>query len=113
MAPKIAELRSEIDRLRGQNRQIALEVNRIGGQILEERDRADRMSIYQRQNDSLREEMRQAHCSMRPESMLDAMVLVQRARDAMLASQTHAALARAGSVVLIAGNGHARKCCIV
>jgi uncharacterized iron-regulated protein len=59
--------------------------------------------------DTLREEMRQAHCSMLPESMLDAMVLVQRARDAMLASQTHAALARAGSAVLIAGNGHARK----
>jgi uncharacterized iron-regulated protein len=59
--------------------------------------------------DALREEMRQAHCSMLPESMLDAMVLVQRVRDAMLASQTHAALAHAGSVVLIAGNGHARK----
>jgi uncharacterized iron-regulated protein len=59
--------------------------------------------------DALREEMRQAHCSMMPESMLDAMVLVQRARDAMLASQTHAALARGESVVLIAGNGHARK----
>jgi uncharacterized iron-regulated protein len=58
--------------------------------------------------DALRQEMRQAHCSMMPESMLDAMVLVQRARDAMLASQVHAALARAGSVVLIAGNGHAR-----
>jgi len=59
--------------------------------------------------EALRAEMRQAHCSMLPESMLDAMVLVQRARDAMLASQIHAALARAGSVVLIAGNGHARK----
>jgi uncharacterized iron-regulated protein len=59
--------------------------------------------------DALREEMRQAHCSMLPESMLDTMVLVQRARDAMLASQAHAALARAGSVVLIAGNGHARR----
>jgi uncharacterized iron-regulated protein len=59
--------------------------------------------------DALRQEMRQAHCSMMPEAMLDAMVLVQRARDAMLASQTHTALAGAGSVVLIAGNGHARK----
>ena len=54
---KIAELRCEIDRLRDQNRQLALEVNRIGRQILEERDRADRLSIYQRQNDSLREEI--------------------------------------------------------
>ena len=59
--------------------------------------------------EALREEMRQAHCSMMPESMLDAMVLVQRARDAMLASQTHAALERASSAVVIAGNGHARK----
>ena len=59
--------------------------------------------------DALREEMRLAHCSMLPESMLDAMVLVQRARDAMLASQAHAALARADSAVLIAGNGHARR----
>lgn len=59
--------------------------------------------------DALREAMRQAHCSMLPESMLDTMVLVQRARDAMLASRAHAALERAGSVVVIAGNGHARK----
>lgn len=59
--------------------------------------------------EALREEMRQAHCSMLPESMLDAMVLVQRARDATLASQVQAALARASSVVLITGNGHARK----
>jgi hypothetical protein len=54
---KITELRTEAERLRGQNRQLALEVNRIGRQILEERDRADRMSIYERQNTSLREEI--------------------------------------------------------
>lgn len=54
---KITELRTEAERLRRQNRQLALEVNRIGRQILEERDRADRMSIYERQNTSLREEI--------------------------------------------------------
>ena len=54
---KIAELRGEVDRLRNQNRQLALEVNRIGRQVLEERDRADRMAVYERQNVSLREEI--------------------------------------------------------
>jgi hypothetical protein len=54
---KIAELRGEIERLRDQNRQLALEVNRIGRQVLEERERADRMSIYERQNGSLRDEI--------------------------------------------------------
>jgi len=54
---KIAELRNEVERLCEQNRLLALEVNRIGRQILEERDRADRMAIYERQNASLREEI--------------------------------------------------------
>lgn len=58
--------------------------------------------------DALRAEMREAHCSMLPESMLDAMVLVQRARDATLADSVYAAAQRSGSAVLIAGNGHAR-----
>jgi len=54
---KIAKLRNEVERLREQNRQLALEVNRMGRQVLEERDRADRMAIYERQNASLREEI--------------------------------------------------------
>jgi predicted nuclease with TOPRIM domain len=54
---KIAELRNEVERLREQNRLLALEINRIGRQILKERDRADRMAIYERQNASLREEI--------------------------------------------------------
>jgi hypothetical protein len=54
---KIAELRNGVERLREQNRQLALEVNRIGRQVLAERDRADRMAIYERQNASLREEI--------------------------------------------------------
>ena len=54
---KIVELRTEVERLGNENRQLALEVNRIGRQVLEERDRADRMADYERQNASLREEI--------------------------------------------------------
>jgi hypothetical protein len=54
---KIAELRGEVERLKDQNRLLALEINRIGQQILEEKQRADRMAIYERQNASLREEI--------------------------------------------------------
>jgi hypothetical protein len=55
---KIAELRSEVERLKDQNRLLALEIDRIGRQVLQERDRADRMAVYERQNASLREEIR-------------------------------------------------------
>ena len=55
---KIAELRGEVERLKDQNRLLALEVNRVGEQILQERERADRMAIYEQQNASLREEIR-------------------------------------------------------
>jgi hypothetical protein len=54
---KITELRNEVDRLREENRLLALEINRIGRQVLEERERADRMAVYERQNASLREEI--------------------------------------------------------
>jgi len=36
---------------------LALEINRIGQQVLEERHRAERMAVYERQNASLREEI--------------------------------------------------------
>jgi hypothetical protein len=52
---RIIELRREMEKLRKENRQLALEVNRIGGQVLEERNRANRMADYERQNISLRE----------------------------------------------------------
>lgn len=55
---KIAELRGEVEMLKDQNRLLALEVNRIGRQVLQEKDRADRMAVYERQNASLREEIR-------------------------------------------------------
>jgi hypothetical protein len=54
---KIAELRKEVERLREQNRLLALEVKRIGQQILEERERAERMAVYERQNASRRDEI--------------------------------------------------------
>jgi hypothetical protein len=54
---KIAELRNEVERLQEQNRLLALEINRIGQQIIEERGRAERMAVYERQNASLREEI--------------------------------------------------------
>jgi len=54
---KIGELRNEVERLREQNRLLALEINRIGQQVLEERGRAERMAVYERQNASLREEI--------------------------------------------------------
>lgn len=70
---------------------------------------------------ALRQAMRDAHCGMLPAHMLDAMVLVQRARDANLAGAVRAARAAGpapaggsagitspSTAILIAGNGHAR-----
>jgi hypothetical protein len=62
---KIAELRNEVERLREQNRLLALEINRIGQQILAERERAERMTVYERQNASLREEISRIHADER------------------------------------------------
>ena len=56
---------TKIERLREQNRLLALEIHRIGQQILEERDRADRMAVYERQNASLREEISRIHAGGR------------------------------------------------
>jgi len=56
----------------------------------------------------LRDEMRDAHCGMLPESMLDAMALIQRVRDAELALEVSSSDAGQGAV-LIAGNGHVRN----
>jgi hypothetical protein len=54
---RAADLLREVKELREQNRQLALEVNRLGRLILHERDRADRMTVYEKQNISLREEI--------------------------------------------------------
>ncbi len=57
---------------------------------------------------SLRAEMEASHCGELPESMLDPLVLSQRARDAAMAEAMTTAGARRGAV-LIAGKGHARN----
>lgn len=52
----------------------------------------------------------EAHCGELPEEMLPGMVDVQRLRDAVLAREVLTAMERTGGpVVLITGNGHARK----
>lgn len=52
----------------------------------------------------------EAHCGALPRDMLPAMVDLQRLRDAVLAQTTLAALdATGGPVVVITGNGHARR----
>ena len=56
----------------------------------------------------LREEMYESHCRQLPESMLDPMVQMQRARDAQIAERLLAASAGRGGV-LIAGSGHVRN----
>ncbi|HXZ86405.1 MAG TPA: ChaN family lipoprotein, partial [Myxococcota bacterium] len=59
-----------------------------------------------RARESLADEIRTGHCGMANDALVDAMVDVQRARDASLA----AALIRAGvPAVLIAGAGHVRR----
>jgi uncharacterized iron-regulated protein len=58
---------------------------------------------------ALRREMSEVHCGLLPETMLDSMVLVQRARDALLAERLHAGAARGHGAVLVAGAGHVRR----
>ncbi len=58
---------------------------------------------------SLRHEMSEAHCGMLPESMLDSMVLVQRARDASMAERLHEGVQVRHATLLIAGAGHVRR----
>jgi hypothetical protein len=53
-------------------------------------------------------EVREAHCGMAPDAMVDAMIDAQRARDATLAGALLAAGAADGAV-LIAGAGHVRR----
>ncbi|MCL2450294.1 MAG: ChaN family lipoprotein [Polyangiaceae bacterium] len=58
---------------------------------------------------ALRREMAEAHCGLLPEAMLDSMTLVQRTRDALLASRLHDGLAQRHGALLVAGNGHVRR----
>ncbi|WNG43165.1 ChaN family lipoprotein [Archangium minus] len=56
---------------------------------------------------AMRAEMHESHCGHLPESMLDPMVLAQRARDAQMADRL-LTTATADGALLITGNGHAR-----
>ncbi len=56
---------------------------------------------------ALREEMNESHCGALPATMLDPLVLAQRARDARMAERLVTAGAGRGAI-LITGNGHAR-----
>jgi uncharacterized iron-regulated protein len=60
------------------------------------------------QQASLRRGMSEAHCGLLADGMLDTMVLVQRARDALLAERLHEG-ARGHGALLIAGTGHVRR----
>jgi uncharacterized iron-regulated protein len=57
--------------------------------------------------DELRAEMSVAHCGELPESMLDPLIVAQRARDATMAARL-AEASRDRGAILIAGKGHAR-----
>jgi uncharacterized iron-regulated protein len=57
---------------------------------------------------TLEDDIRRAHCGHGSESMINAMVLIQRARDARMAESLLASSGAKG-VVLIAGSGHARR----
>jgi uncharacterized iron-regulated protein len=56
---------------------------------------------------AMRAEMLESHCGQLPESMLDPMVLAQRARDAQMADRLLATASPDGAL-LITGAGHAR-----
>ncbi len=67
--------------------------------VLEKAEQADRQAFQHA-----------AHCDALPETMLPVMVDLQRLRDAMLARAVVAALEQTGGVVVvITGNGHARR----
>ena len=60
---------------------------------------------------AMAEEIRNTHCGHAPESMIDGMILAQRARDAQMAERLYLIqkVHRGDQIVLIAGFGHTRK----
>ena len=60
------------------------------------------------QGDAMAATLRRSHCDLLPEAMVPGMQRVQQARNALLARALADGVARAGSAVLITGNGHAR-----
>lgn len=59
--------------------------------------------------DTVRDEIREAHCGLLPEGMLDSMVTVQRVRDALLAERLHDGSIKGHGALLVAGAGHVRR----
>jgi len=57
--------------------------------------------------EELRAEMRESHCNELPETLIDPLILAQRARDATMAARI-AAVDRARGAILLTGNQHAR-----
>jgi len=60
------------------------------------------------QREALAAQVRDAHCGMVPDAMIEPMIDIQRARDAALADAMLGAATRHGAV-LIAGGGHASR----
>jgi uncharacterized iron-regulated protein len=92
-------------------RDMAREVVRTGREALPEalRARLERDEPFpEAEAAEMRKEMADSHCGHLPESLLDPMVLAQRARDAQMAERIEAAAASRGAV-LVAGSGHTRR----
>lgn len=61
------------------------------------------------ESEAMRESIRQGHCGLLPERVVEAMAVAQRTRDARIAQALADAHVRTGlPVVLLAGNGHLR-----
>ncbi len=58
---------------------------------------------------ALVEEIRTSHCNQLPDEMIPRMALAQRARDAFIADRVADEAQNRDGVILITGNGHARK----
>jgi uncharacterized iron-regulated protein len=57
--------------------------------------------------EALRKDMKESHCGELPDSMMDPMILAQRARDATMADRLAAAARERSGGILITGKGHA------
>jgi uncharacterized iron-regulated protein len=57
----------------------------------------------------VRQEMRESHCGLLPETMLDSMGLVQRVRDALMAERLREGASNHQGALLVAGAGHVRR----
>ena len=73
------------------------------------RERIERQGpLSDKAREELRGEMAESHCGELPESMLDPLILGQRARDAQLATRLVAGASPDGAI-LITGSGHVRR----